>query len=150
VGQGRGDSSGRSEGSGLGDPFWPSGGGAGAGPAALRGGAGAGGAVLGGGLGLGSATCPTAPMVDAASPVQTAGLGLPVVAVAVSAKRIAVAAASAIGATRSGLIPPIDFDRYRGVEVGGVIRLRATFNRHSNPGSMRWCSVLGIRTRFLF
>jgi len=50
-------------------------------------------------------------MVDAASPVQTAGLGLPVVAVAVSAKRIAVAAASATGAIRNGLIPPIDFDR---------------------------------------
>jgi hypothetical protein len=50
-------------------------------------------------------------MVEAASPVQTAGLGLPVVAVAVSAKRIAVAAASATGAIRSGLIRCIDFDR---------------------------------------
>lgn len=62
-------------------------------------------------MGLGSTTCPTAPMVEAASPVQTAGFGLPVVAVAVSAKRIAVAAASATGAIRSGLIRCIDFDR---------------------------------------
>jgi hypothetical protein len=75
----------------------------------LRGGA-EGGAGLGCGLGLGSATFRTAPMVEAASPVQTAGLGLPVVAVAVSAKRIAAAAASATGAIRRGLIPPIDFD----------------------------------------
>jgi uncharacterized membrane protein len=50
-------------------------------------------------------------MVEAASPVQTAGFGLPVVAVAVSAKRIAVAAASATGAMRNGLNPPMDFDR---------------------------------------
>jgi uncharacterized membrane protein len=50
-------------------------------------------------------------MVEAASPVQTAGLGLPVVAVAVSANRIAVAAASATGAIRNGLIRRIDFDR---------------------------------------
>ena len=55
--------------------------------------------------------CPTAPIVDAASPVQTAGLGLPVVAVAVRARRIAVAAASASGAIRKALTPPIDFDR---------------------------------------
>jgi len=42
-------------------------------------------------------------MVEAASPVHTAGLGLPVVAVAVRARRMAVAAASARGAKRHGL-----------------------------------------------
>ncbi len=68
-------------------------------------------AGLGTGLGLGSARCPTAPMVEAASPVQTAGFGLPVVAVAVRARRIAVAAASASGAIRHGLTALIDFDR---------------------------------------
>jgi hypothetical protein len=41
-------------------------------------------------------------MADAASPDQTTGLGLPVVAVAVSARRIEVAAASKKGATRQG------------------------------------------------
>jgi hypothetical protein len=50
-------------------------------------------------------------MVEAASPVQTAGFGLPVVAVAVRARRIAVAAARASGAIRKALTPPIDFDR---------------------------------------
>jgi hypothetical protein len=45
-------------------------------------------------------------MADAASPDQTAGLGLPVVAVAVSARRIDVAAASKNGATRHGLRRP--------------------------------------------
>ncbi|MHB8588895.1 MAG: hypothetical protein ACYDA0_08600 [Candidatus Dormibacteraceae bacterium] len=47
-------------------------------------------------------------MVEAAARVQTAGLGLPVAAVAVSAKRMAVAAASRTGAMRHGL--PIDID----------------------------------------
>jgi hypothetical protein len=79
--------------------------------AALRGGAGAGaGAWLGCGLGLASGTCPTAPMVAAASPVHTAGLGLPVVAVAASATRMAVAAPRSAGAIRQGLRPPIDLD----------------------------------------
>jgi hypothetical protein len=50
-------------------------------------------------------------MVDAASPVHTAGLGLPVVAVAASARRTAVAAASATGATRQGLTPFIELVR---------------------------------------
>jgi hypothetical protein len=45
-------------------------------------------------------------MTDAASPDQTAGLGLPVVAVAVNARRIDVAAASKNGATRHGLSRP--------------------------------------------
>ena len=103
----------------------------------MRGGA-WGGAGLGCGLGLGSGRCPTAPMVEAASPVQTAGLGLPVVAVAASARRTAVAAASATGATRQGLTLSIELVRYRGVDEGGVIRLRATFSRHSKPGSIRW------------
>jgi hypothetical protein len=86
----------------VGGALLVSGGRTGAGTAAFRGGAG-GGAGLGCGLGLGSGRCPTAAMVDAASPVQTAGLGLPVVAVAASARRTAVAAASATGATRHGL-----------------------------------------------
>jgi len=47
-------------------------------------------------------------MVEAASPVHTFGLGLPVVAVAVRASRTAVAAASATGARRHGLTPRID------------------------------------------
>jgi hypothetical protein len=50
-------------------------------------------------------------MVEAASPVHTAGLGLPVVAVAVRARRTAVAAASANGARRHGLTPLIELDR---------------------------------------
>ncbi|HXD82617.1 MAG TPA: hypothetical protein VNU27_13705 [Candidatus Acidoferrum sp.] len=103
MGRGRGDSSGRSVGSALGAALPVAGGCARAGTAALRGGAGGGG--LGGGLGLGSGRCPTAPMVEAASPVHTAGLGLPVVAVAVRASRMAVAPASAKGATRHGLTP---------------------------------------------
>jgi hypothetical protein len=45
-------------------------------------------------------------MADAASPDQTAGFGLPVVAVAVRARRIDVAAASKKGATRHGLMRP--------------------------------------------
>jgi hypothetical protein len=45
-------------------------------------------------------------MADAASPDQTTGLGLPVAAVAVSASRTDVAAASKKGATRHGLIRP--------------------------------------------
>jgi hypothetical protein len=49
-------------------------------------------------------------MVEAASPVHTAGLGLPVVAVAVRARRTALAAASAIGATRHGLMRLADLD----------------------------------------
>ena len=104
MGCDRGDASGRSEGSGLGDAscsaLW-----VGAGAAALRGGAG-GGAILGGGVGLGSVVCATDPMADAASPDQPTGLGLPVVAVAVSARRTEVAAASKKGATRHGLIRP--------------------------------------------
>jgi hypothetical protein len=77
----------------------------GAGAAAFRGAAG-GGAALGDGIGLGSVVCATDPMAEAASPVQTAGLGLPVVAVAVSARRIEVAAPSKNGATRHGLRRP--------------------------------------------
>jgi hypothetical protein len=77
----------------------------GAGAAAFRGAAG-GGAAIGDGIGLGSVVCATDPMADAASPDQTAGLGLPVVAVAVSARRIDVAAASKNGATRHGLMRP--------------------------------------------
>jgi uncharacterized membrane protein len=50
-------------------------------------------------------------MAAAASPVQTAGLGLPVVAVAASARRIAVAAASRAGATRHVLMPPVCIDK---------------------------------------
>lgn len=73
----------------------------GAAAAALRG-PGAGGAGFGEGSGLGSVVCATDPMADAASPDQTTGLGLPVVAVAVSARRIEVAAASKNGATRHG------------------------------------------------
>jgi hypothetical protein len=49
-------------------------------------------------------------MVEAASPVQTAGLGLPVVAVAATTSRMTVAAASSTGATRNGQRPPIDLD----------------------------------------
>jgi hypothetical protein len=79
----------------------------GAGAAAFRGAAG--GATLGGGVGLGSVACAADPMADAASPDQTAGLGLPVAAVAVSARRIDVAAASKNGATRHGLrLPAFD------------------------------------------
>jgi len=149
VGRGRGDSSGRSVDLAMGEALPVSGGRAGGGTAAFRGGAAAG-AGLGSGLAVGSGRCPTAPMVDAASPVHTAGLGLPVVAVAASARRTAVAAARATGATRHGRTRPIEPARYRGVDEGGVIRLRATFNRHSKPGSIRWCSVLGMRTRVLF
>jgi hypothetical protein len=72
-------------------------------------------------------------MVEAASPVQTAGLGLPVVAVAVRARRTAVAAASRMGAIRHGRTGPIDLDAYRGCAGGAVIRSRATFNRHCRP-----------------
>jgi hypothetical protein len=80
----------------------------GAGAAAFRGAPG-GGATLGGGVGLGSVACAADPMADAASPDQTAGLGLPVAAVAVSARRIDVAAASKKGATRHGLrLPAFD------------------------------------------
>jgi hypothetical protein len=50
--------------------------------------------------------CATDPIADAASPDQTAGFGLPVVAVAVSARRIDVAAASKNGVTRHGLRRP--------------------------------------------
>jgi hypothetical protein len=50
--------------------------------------------------------CATDPIADAASPDQTTGLGLPVVAVAVSASRIDVAAASKNGAKRHGLRRP--------------------------------------------
>jgi hypothetical protein len=45
-------------------------------------------------------------MVEPAWRVQTAGLGLPVVAVAASARRTAVAAASMTGAIRHGVKPP--------------------------------------------
>jgi hypothetical protein len=78
----------------------------GAAAAALRGGGG-GGAGAGDGNGLGSVVCATDPMADAASPDQTTGLGLPVVAVAVTARRIEVAAASKNGATRHGLRRPM-------------------------------------------
>jgi hypothetical protein len=50
-----------------------------------------------------SGVWPTDWMVDAASRVHTMGLGLPVVAVAVSASRTAIAAATRNGATRHGL-----------------------------------------------
>lgn len=73
----------------------------GAAAAALRGAPG-GGVTLGVEIGLGLVVCATDPMAEAASPVQTTGLGLPVVAVAVSARRIDVAAASRKGATRHG------------------------------------------------
>jgi len=49
-------------------------------------------------------------MLDAASPVQTAGLGLPVLAVAATIRRTAAAAAINAGATRHGLTRPIDLD----------------------------------------
>jgi hypothetical protein len=77
----------------------------GAGAAAFRGAAG-GGVPLGDGIGPGSVVCATDPIADAASPDQTAGFGLPVVAVAVSARRIDVAAASKNGVTRHGLRRP--------------------------------------------
>jgi hypothetical protein len=84
-------------------------------------------------------------MIEAASPVQTAGLGLPVVAVAVRARRTAVAAASRTGAIRHGLMAPIDLDAYLGCAgVGVLIRSRVTFNRHCRRWSKRWCSVLGM------
>jgi hypothetical protein len=47
-------------------------------------------------------------MVEPAWLVQTAGLGLPVVAVAASATRTVVAAASKKGASRHDLTPPVD------------------------------------------
>jgi len=60
-------------------------------------------------------------MVEAASPVQTAGLGLPVVAVAVRARRTAVAAASRNGAIRGDRTAPIELDAYLGrAGPGGV------------------------------
>jgi uncharacterized membrane protein len=49
-------------------------------------------------------------MVAAASPVQTAGLGLPVVAVAANARRMVAAAATRAGAIRQCLRPPVDFE----------------------------------------
>jgi hypothetical protein len=49
-------------------------------------------------------------MVEPAWLLQTAGLGLPVVAVAASARRTALAPASKKGATRNGLTPPTDID----------------------------------------
>jgi hypothetical protein len=73
--------------------------------------------------------CATDPIAEAASPVQTAGLGLPVVAVAVSARRIEVAAASTKGATRHGLRRPT-VDAYLGNDAGGLIRSRAAFSCH--------------------
>jgi hypothetical protein len=65
---------------------------------------------LGEGLGPASVVCATEPMAEAASPVQTAGLGLPVVAVAARARRTAVAAASKKGATRHVLSRVTDTD----------------------------------------
>ena len=75
-------------------------------------------------------------MVEAASPDQTAGLGLPVVAVAATTSRMAVAAASSAGATRHGQAPPIEFDAYRGNDGGGTMRSRVTFSRHSKLRSI--------------
>ena len=103
----------------------------------------------GAGLGIVSGAWPTDWMVEAASCVQTTGLGLPVVAVAVSASRTTIAAASRNGATRHGLARPIDADAYRGREAGGLTRSSAAFNRHANTGLNGSCSVL-IRTRVLF
>jgi hypothetical protein len=87
------------------------------------------GAGLGDGLGAGSVACLTDPMAVAASPDQTTGFGLPVVAVAVSARRIEVAAANTKGATRHGLMRPT-VDAYRGNDAGGWIRSKAAFSRH--------------------
>lgn len=89
-------------------------------------------------------------MLEAASPVQTAGFGLPVVAVAATTTRMAAEVASSTGAMRHGLSRPIDLAAYRGKDGGGEMRSRATLSRHSKPGSILLSSVLGMRTRFLF
>ncbi|HXJ48172.1 MAG TPA: hypothetical protein VNF91_03300 [Candidatus Acidoferrum sp.] len=84
-------------------------------------------------------------MVEAASPVQTAGLGLPVVAAAARASRTTVAEASRKGAIRSGRTARADPDAYLGrAGPGGVMRSRAIFKRHCRRWSIRWCSALGM------
>jgi hypothetical protein len=59
--------------------------------------------VLGTGPGLAATVCRTEAIAEAASLVQTAGFGLPVLAVAASARRIDAAAASMTGAMRHGV-----------------------------------------------
>ena len=108
------ESSGCADRPGVGDALcwgWCVGAAAGAAAALLR--AGFAGACCGtgwGGAGIASGAWPTDWMLDAASRVQTTGLVLPVVAVAVSASRTTVAAASRNGATRHGLTCRIDAD----------------------------------------